>query len=127
MSESRLESSNITDKDVTDGDVTDGVEIESVLEPDTDVLFTPLHDGRATLINVHSKAQFSLNETGADIWRWLADGGSLSSVSERLKQHYDVSAAHADASVLSLARSLVAHRLCRVRPAVSSAADEDDR
>ncbi len=103
------------------------IDLASVVVPVDDVLFTPLHNDEAVLVALGSKAQFTLNETGADIWRWLADAEPLSSVSERLQQHYDVSAARADASVLSLVRSLVSHQLCRVSPTRPSAADESDR
>jgi hypothetical protein len=84
------------------------------VQPDPDVVDTEIDDGETALLHLGTHTYFSLNLTGARIWRYLKERVPLDEVSRRLQQEFDVDSEHADRSVRRLVNELVQHRLARV-------------
>jgi len=84
--------------------------LESRLQTNPDVIVTEVSgsDGKpeAVLLNLATHKYFSLNATGIDIWKVLEQGLPLSAAVTELAERYDISAAHAEASVVALASAL---------------------
>lgn len=59
-----------------------------------DVVFTDLDDGTAVLLHLQTKYYFSLNETGAFLWKLIEReaGASRDELIEELCEAFDVSA-----------------------------------
>jgi Coenzyme PQQ synthesis protein D (PqqD) len=85
--------------------------LDQVIQPHPDVVDTKLDDAEVVLLHLDSKTYYSLNLTGARIWRGLKDGLTLRAISERIQAEFDVDADTADRSVLELAGELCAQRL----------------
>ncbi len=68
--------------------------------------------GETVLLNLASGTYFGLNEVGGRIWQIFDEGSvSLAEVAAKLQAEFDVSAAEAEADVLSLACNLHEHGL----------------
>ena len=87
------------------------VELEQRVHPHPQVVDTELDDGEVVLLHLESKMYFSLNPTGERIWRGLKEGLSLSEISRRLQEEFDVDADAADRSVLDLVSELCEQKL----------------
>jgi hypothetical protein len=85
----------------------------STLRPDPEVVDTDIDEGEVALLHLGTKTYFSLNVTGARIWRYLKDGLSLEEVSRRLQEEFEVDAAQADRSVSQLVEELLRHSLAQ--------------
>ena len=83
------------------------------VRPDPDVVDTEIDDGETALLHLGTKMYFSLNVTGARIWRCLKEGLSLEDVSGRLQQEFDIDAERAERSVRQLVDELVRHKLAQ--------------
>ena len=83
------------------------------IRPDPDVVDTDIDDGEVALLHLGTKTYFSLNVTGARIWRHLKEGLSLDDVSGRLQAEFDVDRAQADRSVNQLVEELVRNNLAQ--------------
>jgi hypothetical protein len=79
-----------------------------VVSPDT--ACAVVEDG-AVLLHMRTKRYYSLNETGATIWRLLTDEVPLSDIAVRLVERYDVEPAAADEAVVRLIDDLAAESL----------------
>jgi hypothetical protein len=66
------------------------------------------------LLSMATSHYYTLNESGARIWRDLQAGFSLAQISQRLVDHYEVPPAQAQQSVLNLVHALVAEQLVLV-------------
>ena len=66
-----------------------------------DVACAAVEDG-AVVLHMGTKQYFSLNETGAAIWRLLEDDVPLADVPRRLSEGYDVAVDEARAAVDAL-------------------------
>ena len=60
-------------------------------------------EGGAVVLHMGTKRYFSLNETGAGIWRMLEDGVALSEIPARLATSYEIDV---DAARMALTRLL---------------------
>jgi hypothetical protein len=84
--------------------------IDTRLQTHPDVIITELSgsDGKpeAVLLNLATHKYFSLNATGIDIWKVLEQGRPLSAAVAQLTEHYEVTAAQAQRSVMDLAAAL---------------------
>jgi hypothetical protein len=84
--------------------------LDTRLQTHPDVIVTELSgsDGKpeAVLLNLTTHKYFSLNATGIDIWKVLQQGLPLSAAVAQLTERYDVTAAHAEQSVMELAAAL---------------------
>jgi hypothetical protein len=67
------------------------------------------------LLSMATSDYYTLNESGAHIWRDLQEGFSLLEISHRLVDQYDVSPARAQQSLLNLIRMLAAEQLVLVK------------
>ncbi len=79
--------------------------------PSADVVDTELGDAEVALLDLETKTYFSLNNTGACIWEGLKSGLTLQEISHRLQQEFDVSASHAEHSVVVLVEQLISQKL----------------
>jgi hypothetical protein len=66
-----------------------------------DAACAPVDDG-AVLLNMRTKRYYSLNETGAAVWRFLEDDMDVEGVVARLVELYDVGEAEAGRTVAIL-------------------------
>jgi len=91
-----------------------------MLSPDThvtphpQVLTTPVRR-EIVLLSMVTSHYYTLNESGARVWRDLQAGLSLGEISQRLETQYDVSSAQAQQSVLNLIYALAAEQLVLVK------------
>ena len=83
------------------------------VRPDPEVVDTDIDEGEVALLHLGTKTYFSLNVTGALIWRHLKQGLSLDDVSSRLQAEFDVDRAQADRSVNQLVDELVRNNLAQ--------------
>ena len=76
----------------------------------SDVACAAVEDG-AVVLHMGTKRYFSLNETGAEIWRLLDLDVSLADIPARLSERFDVEIEEAGAAVDSLLRVLQEKKL----------------
>ena len=69
-----------------------------------------VEDG-AVVLHMRTKRYFSLNETGAALWRMFEDGAPLSEIPCRLADLYEIDVTTAQASLTRLLGELVAEEL----------------
>ena len=81
---------------------------------DPDVLHTALESGDSVLLHLGTTTYYSLNESGARIWKHLGDGLTVDEVTTALEAEYEVSREQAMESVTDLATELVAEKLVRL-------------
>ena len=74
-----------------------------------------VEDG-AVVLHMGTKRYFSLNETGAAIWRMLEDGVALAEISRRLTELYEIDGAAAQAALTKLLAELAAEELITLSP-----------
>lgn len=75
-----------------------------------DVACAKVEDG-AVLLHMGTKRYFSLNETGAEVWRLLEDGAEPDAIPQQLSERFDVTADEARRAVSELIAALVAEQL----------------
>lgn len=86
----------------------------STIEPDPNVVHTPLDDGDSVLLHLKTQTYFSLNETGSQIWTFVEQGMSVDEISQALCRRYNLSSEQALQSVQRLIRELQAQQLVTV-------------
>ncbi len=69
-----------------------------------------VEDG-AVVLHMRTKRYFSLNETGAAIWRMLEDDVALADLPIRLAERYDIDSEAAALAVMKLLRELASEEL----------------
>jgi hypothetical protein len=74
-----------------------------------------VEDG-AVVLNMRTKRYYSLNETGAAIWRLLEDDVPLPEIVAQLIQRYEVEPAAADRAVVALLADLTSEALVSLEP-----------
>ena len=72
-----------------------------------------VEDG-AVLLHMGTKRYFSLNETGAEIWRLIEEGVAIENIPARLHERYDVLLDEAQRTVDALIALLVEKELLTV-------------
>jgi hypothetical protein len=75
-----------------------------------DAACAPVEDG-AVVLHMRTKRYYSLNETGAMIWRLLEDEAAIDDVVARVIELYDVDGAEARRTVAVLLDELAAEAL----------------
>ena len=75
-----------------------------------DVACAKVDDG-AVLLHMGTKRYFSLNETGAEVWRLLEEGIAIDDIPQRLSERFDVTADDARSAVDELINALAAEQL----------------
>jgi hypothetical protein len=90
--------------------------------PHPDVVFTDLDNDEAVLLHLGTQTYFSLNQTGACIWRLMGDGLTLGEIARELEARFEVETEQAQRSVNELASELASEGLVELAedPAVSS-------
>lgn len=78
-----------------------------------DVACAQVEDG-AVLLHMGTKRYFSLNETGAEIWRLIEQDVPIDDVPQQLSERFDVTPDQARAAVAELVDDLVAAELLEV-------------
>lgn len=81
--------------------------------PDPDVLFTPLDNGEAVLLQLCTKKYYSLNVTGSRIWQLMSQGLSLEEISSEMEAGFEVTIHRARQCVMELASRLSSESLAR--------------
>jgi hypothetical protein len=76
-----------------------------------EVLFTPLHNGEAVLLDLRTKGCFGLNETARRIWQLMAEGLELGEIAQALTVEFEVEPDEAERHVVSLMEDLVGRDL----------------
>jgi hypothetical protein len=79
----------------------------------TDVACASVEDG-TVLLHMGTKRYFSLNDTGAEIWRMLEQQVPVAEIPARLTATYNVPLADADVAVAELIAALVEQGLLTV-------------
>lgn len=74
-------------------------------------------DDGAVLLHMRTKRYYSLNETGATIWRLVSEDVPAGEIAARLAELYDVERAAADEAVTRLLDDLAAETLISVETA----------
>jgi hypothetical protein len=75
-----------------------------------DAAFAAVDDG-AVVLHMRTKRYYSLNETGAFVWRRLEDGVARSAIVMHVVDEYDVGIAEAEIAVVRLLDELVQETL----------------
>lgn len=79
----------------------------------TDVACASVEDG-TVLLHMGTKRYFSLNDTGAEIWRMLEQQVAVSEIPARLTATYDVTLAEAHLAVAELLATLAEQGLVTI-------------
>jgi hypothetical protein len=78
-----------------------------------DAAFAAVEDG-AVVLHMGTKRYYSLNETGAFVWRRLEDGIARAEIVAQVVEEYDVGIAEAEIAVARLLDELVQESLIRI-------------
>jgi len=100
------------------------IALNDKIKPDPDVVVTELDDKEAVLLHLGTKMYYTLNETGIRIWQLLSEGHSISEVSEKIHNEYDVLPDAAQKSVLNITQDLIDQNLATQ---ISEQTQQDDR
>jgi Mn-dependent DtxR family transcriptional regulator len=84
------------------------------VNPHPNVVFTELENGEAVLLHMDSRKYFSLNESGATIWKLLEKGKTAGEISQALAEVYEVSPERAAQSVTELVNALAEQDLVNI-------------
>lgn len=63
---------------------------DSPEKPHPQVVFTPLDSSQAALLHLDTKVYYSVNATGALIWRLLGEGATPEAIAERIAEQYEI-------------------------------------
>jgi hypothetical protein len=88
--------------------------VEHVVRPSPDVIHTTLYTRETVLLHVPTTTYYSLNQTGARIWRLMGDGLTLGEIAKKMVKEYDVAPAAAQSSVFRLAEVLIQAKLSSI-------------
>ena len=78
----------------------------SAIRTHPNVVFTRLDESQAALLNLDTKAYFTLNETGVRIWQLLDEGRDMAGIVAALKAEYEIDDAKARATVAGFVEEL---------------------
>ena len=81
--------------------------------PQKDVVYTDFQGTGGILVDLNTKQYYQLNETGSLIWRGLEKGNSIEAIISEMRNLYEVSAEHAQASIEKLLLNLESRKLVR--------------
>lgn len=89
--------------------------VQSIVRPQTSVVYTDMNDQEAVIWHMDLQEMFTLNVTGICIWKGIQEGLSVSAISQRLMEEFEVEETHATTSVISLIRELLARDLVTIQ------------
>ena len=81
------------------------------MEPSVDVVDTELDDKELALLNLRTKAYFSLNQSGARIWVGIKEGLTLGEICASLRNEFEIDEEQAERSTLVLVTELLEKEL----------------
>lgn len=86
--------------------------------PNPQVLLTELGDGTAVLLHLETKFYYTLNATGAFVWRMLTDEScrTAGAIAARLTAEFDVTPDHARHDVTTLLTEMAHENLVAPAP-----------
>jgi hypothetical protein len=87
------------------------ITLDQKVQPHSEVVDTILDEGEVVLLHLESKIYYSLNQTGERVWQGLKQGVSLSEISGKLQEEFDIDAERADRSVVELVTELCEQKL----------------
>jgi Coenzyme PQQ synthesis protein D (PqqD) len=79
--------------------------------PHPDVVATSLAGGEVVLLHLGTKQYYSLNQTGARIWKLVEEQKDIAGISGRLEIEFDTTLPVAQENVIGLLDSLAAEKL----------------
>ncbi len=79
-----------------------------------DILFTQVVDDEMVILDPDSEAYFGLDETGAVIWQYLSESGSLKKVYESMLEVYEVDSKELEADICRFVQELLDAGLVKV-------------
>ena len=85
----------------------------TAVSPNEHVIFTEFDGAEAVLVDLDSKQYYLLNETASVIWRGLANGTPPAGIARQITELYDVTLAHAEASVLAAIGQFIEFRVVK--------------
>ena len=91
------------------------VTAQSLIRPQSSVVFTEMNTQEAALWHMDTQEMFTLNVTGIRIWMGIQEGLSLSSITQRLVEEFEVEEVRATNSVITLIQELLARDLVTVQ------------
>ena len=86
----------------------------SKAKPHPDVVATSLAGGEMVLLQLATKQYYSLNQTGARIWKLVEREKDIAGISGSLEKEFDIALSVAQDNVIGLLESLAAEKLVLV-------------
>lgn len=86
------------------------------IEKSSPVVFTPLDDGTGVLLHLETLFYYSLNRTGAALWREIDTNGSIEceELVRAICERFDIEKAAAEREVIAFVGRLQALKMVRV-------------
>ena len=81
------------------------------LGPHPDVVATSLAGGDVVLLQLATKQYYSLNQTGARIWKWVEERKDVAGICGCLEAEFDIAPPAAQEHVVGLLENLAAEQL----------------
>jgi hypothetical protein len=91
--------------------------------PAPSVIYTEMESEEAVLLNLDTQKYYSLNQTGACIWRSMGEGKTIDQIARDLEKRFDVDSKLARQSVIELLEALAADKLVALGEVSDSGAD----
>ena len=85
--------------------------MQCIPQAEPSVVTSALPNGEVVLLHLDTRRYYSLNKTGALIWKPMDHSATLAAMSEALAEQFDVSAEAAQEAVCELMRDLKSHKL----------------
>ncbi len=80
-------------------------------KPSEDIIFTPLRDNSGVLLRLSDTFFFSLNETGAIIWREIDKGAGIQEIVKALCAEFEISESEAMQDITAFIEDLKREKL----------------
>jgi len=85
--------------------------MQCIPQLDPSVVTSALPNGEVVLLHLDTKQYYSLNQTGALIWKQMEHCASLAATSQTLTEQFEVTAEAAREAVCALIEDLKSHKL----------------
>ncbi|MGD9851646.1 MAG: PqqD family protein [Nitrospirales bacterium] len=91
------------------------VTVQSIIRPQASVVYTEMNEEEAVIWHMDIQEMFTLNVTGIRIWKGIQEELSVSAISQRLMEEFEVEEARATTSVITLIQKLLARDLVTIQ------------
>lgn len=85
--------------------------MQCIPRTDPSVVTSALPNGEVVLLHLDTKRYYSLNQTGALLWKQIESSATLAAMSQTLFERFDVTAEAAREAVRTLVDDLKSHKL----------------